>query len=70
MENMRAVFVDVDSLDVLAINVSAQVSTLVEDEALFAGASGAVCERRSEKARAYDEVVEFFHSTNIILKNI
>jgi hypothetical protein len=50
MENMRAVFVDVDSLDVLAINVSAQVSTLVDDQALFAGASGAVRKYCSEKA--------------------
>ena len=31
MENMRSVFVDVDSLDVLAIDVSTKVSSLVDD---------------------------------------
>jgi hypothetical protein len=61
--------VDVDALDIFAIDVSAQVSTLVDDQALFAGFIGTVGECSAEKARAYDEVIELFHSANIILKN-
>ena len=50
----------IDALDVLAINVAAQVGALVYDEAPLALLVGEVCERGSEEAGADDEIVVSF----------
>ena len=62
MENVGAVFMDVDALDIFAIDISTQLCALVDDEALFARFVGAVCKSCPEKAGTYDEVVEMSHA--------
>ena len=54
---MCAILVHVDALDVLAIDVAAQVGPLVYDQAPLALLVGEVGERGSEEAGADDEIV-------------
>lgn len=57
MEDMCAILMDVDALDVLAIDVAAQVWAFVDDEARLALLAGEVGERGSEEPGAHDEIV-------------
>lgn len=50
MEDVRTVLVYVDSLDVFAIDVTAQLRALVDDEAFLARLVGAICKCRPKKA--------------------
>ena len=54
---MCAILMHVDALDVLAIDVAAQVGALVYDEAPLALLVGEMGERGSEEAGAHDKIV-------------
>ena len=65
---MRAILVHVDALDVLAIDVAAQVEPLVYDEAPLALLMGKMSERGSIETGANDEtIVLFYHIYTIFL---
>ena len=53
MEDMCAILVHVDALDVLAIDVAAQVGAFVYDEAPLALFAGEMGERGSEETGTY-----------------
>ena len=60
MEDVGSVLVHIDSLSVLAVDVSAEMRTLVNDETAFPRLVGEICESRAEKPRADDDIVVFF----------
>ncbi len=52
----------VDALDLLAIDISTEVWTLVYDQALFSLFMGEVCECGSKESRANYQVIIFLHN--------
>ena len=50
MEDVSTIFMDVDALDILAIDVSAKMLPLVDDKTTLALLVGEVGERGSEQA--------------------
>ena len=66
MENVGAVFMDVDALDIFAIDVSTQLCALVDDEALFAHFVGAVCKSCPEKAGTDNQIIVFFYQRHFL----
>ena len=59
VEDMGTVFVDVDTFDVLAIDVTAEVGAFVYDEAGLACLTGFVGEGGAEEAGAYYQIIVF-----------
>ena len=59
MEDVRAIFVHVDALCVLAEQVAAELPTLVNHQAPFAAPHSEISERRAIQPRANDEIVVF-----------
>ncbi len=61
MENVRAIFVDVNAFDVLTIDISAQMRPLVDHEATFAGLMCLISESGTEETGADDEIMIINH---------
>ena len=62
VEDVRAVAVHLDALDVLRVDVAGDVVAAVDDEDGLAGAFGGVGEHGAGEARAHDEVVVLGHA--------
>lgn len=54
---MRAIFMNMDSADILAVDISAKLRPLVYNKAFFSGFIYKIGESRPIQARAYDEIV-------------
>ena len=54
MEDVGSIFMDVNAFNILAIDIAAQVGTLVYDKAIFALLFGLMGEGCAEEARAYN----------------
>ena len=61
VEDVRAVAVDLDALDVLGVDVAGDVVTAVDDQDRLAGALGGVGEDGARKAGTDDEVIVLGH---------
>jgi len=61
MENVGAVFMDVDPFDVFAIDIAAKLCTFVYDEAFLARFLSSVCKSGTEKSGTDNEVIEIGH---------
>ena len=57
VEDMGTILVDVDTFDILAIDVTAEVGAFVYDEAGLACLTGFVGEGGAEEAGAYNQIV-------------
>ena len=69
VEDMCAVFMHIDACDLLAIDVAAEMRTLVDDQASLALAvclSGKHC---SEQPGAHYQIIVFFHNVNLSKHN-
>lgn len=61
MEDARPVFVYVDTLHLLAIDISAEMRTAVYDKDTLARPACAVSDGGSEQACAHYEIIVWFH---------
>ena len=61
VEDMRAVAVDLDALDVLGVDVAGDVVAAVDDQDRLAGALGGIGKDRARKAGTDDEVIVLGH---------
>ena len=61
VEDVRAVAVDLDALDVLGVDVAGDVVAAVDDQDRLAGAPGGIGEDGARKAGADDEVIVLGH---------
>src|SRR5699024_7532087 len=57
VEDMRAVAVDGDALDILGIDIAGDMAALVNDQAALAGSGGLAGEYRAEQTGANDQVI-------------
>ena len=61
MENVRAVYVYVNSVFVFRVNIAAYVTAFIYNKAFFACLFCFVSEHAAEKACAYNKIIIFFH---------
>ncbi len=64
---MRTVFVNGYALYVLAINISAEMASFVDNKAFYRVLS--LVGNHSEKSAAYDKIVILFHNFTIARRN-
>ena len=57
VEDVRAVAVDGDALDILGIDIAGDVAALINDQAPFAGGSGLVGKDGSEQTGTDDQII-------------
>ena len=63
MEDVRAVFVNVDSLDLLGVHVARDMRTAIDDEAALPELVRLVCEYGAGEAGSYDKVIVLGHDS-------
>jgi hypothetical protein len=61
VEDVGAIFVDMDPLHLLAIEVATHLRAFVDDQASFTGLVGAVGKGGSEKTGTNNQIVVVFH---------
>ena len=61
MENMCAIFMHMDPLDILAVNIARDVVPPVNDQAFPALLPQLICHDRSIQPGSNDQIIIFFH---------
>ena len=61
MKDVGSILMDIDTLNLFAIDIASQMGTLVYHEAAFPSAFGKIGEGSSKKAGADDEIIEMVH---------
>ena len=61
MEDVRTVFMDIDALHFLRIDIACHLRTAVDDHYALTGFPGLMCEHRTEQSGTDDEIIYMFH---------
>jgi hypothetical protein len=68
VEDVRAIDMDIDVVDLFSLNIPGDMIALVDDGAGLSALLRLVCEGRAEKSRANDQIIIFLHTSCILIR--
>lgn len=67
MENMCAIAVDIDALNIFGVDIAGNVVALIDHQAAFACLGSLLCKHCAKQTSADDQVIILFHGKNLSL---
>ena len=67
VEDMCSISVHLNSLYLFRINISPNMSSLINNQTGFSLFGSFMCKNCTEKSRAYDQIIIFFHVIHLLV---